>query len=120
VSWKILMVNYPYFISIIIFTVGLMIVLTQPNLIKKVFGLNIISNATFLFFISMGSIVGGEVPIVEVGAPADIVYINPLPSALVLTGIVVGFSTTSFAMALIAKLYTLYGTVYAPNFMKMR
>jgi multicomponent Na+:H+ antiporter subunit C len=116
---EMLITNYPYFIAIIVFGVGTLIVLTQPNLVKKVIGLNIMSNAIFLFFIALGDIHGGEVPIVDPAAPATL-YINPLPSALILTGIVVGFSVTAFALALIVKLYYFYGTINAPDFMKMR
>jgi multicomponent Na+:H+ antiporter subunit C len=115
-----MLVNYPYIVSVIIFGVGILIVLTQPNLIKKVIGLNIMTNAIFLFYIAMGNITGGEAPIVvDPAAPAPL-YINPLPSGLILTGIVVSFSTTAFALALIVKLYSFYGTLNAPDFMKMR
>ena len=116
---EILMANYPYFISTIIFGVGTLIVLTQPNLIKKVIGINIMENSIFLFFIAVGNVVGGEAPIIDF-ALQDPVYINPLPSALVLTGLVVSFSITAFAMALIVKLYNYYGTINATDFMKMR
>lgn len=114
-----IVINYPYFISIIVFTVGTLIVLTQPNLIKKVIGINIMENAIFLFFTAIGNIEGGEPPIFDPAAP-DLLYINPLPSVLVLTGIVVSFSITAFAMALIVKIYNYYGTINAPEFMKMR
>lgn len=43
-------------------------------------------------------------------ANAEAVYINPLPSALMLTGIVVSVSVTAFALALIVRLYRVYGT----------
>jgi multisubunit Na+/H+ antiporter MnhC subunit len=39
---------------------------------------------------------------------------------LILTGIVVGFSVTAFALALIVKLYNYYGTIYAPKIFRMR
>lgn len=118
-NYETLLINYPYFIAIIIFAVGTLIVLTQPNLIKKVIGLNIMTNAIFLFFIALGNIEGGEAPIVDTARP-DLLYINPLPSALVLTGIVVGFSASALALALIVKLNYFYGTINAPDFMKLR
>ncbi|MEW5784342.1 MAG: cation:proton antiporter subunit C [Bacillota bacterium] len=118
-NFEALLTNYPYLVSVIIFAVGTLIVLTQPNLIKKVIGLNVMTNAIFLFFIALGNIEGGEAPIVDPAAPA-VLYVNPLPSALILTGIVVSFSVTAFAMALIVKLYFFYGTLNAPDFMKMR
>ena len=37
--------------------------------------------------------------------------INPLPSGLVLTGIVVSVSITAFSLALIQRIYRRYGTI---------
>ncbi len=98
---------------------GTLIVLTQQNLIKKVIGINIMETAIFLFFIAVGNMHGGVAPIFDPLHP-DAPYVNPLPSVLMLTGIVVSFSVTAFALALIVKLYIFYGTICAPNFMKMK
>ncbi len=116
---ELLLVNFPYFVSIILFSMGTLIVLTQTNLIKKVIGINILQSAIFLFFIILGDIQGGIPPIYDPNLP-DALYVNPLPSTLMLTGIVVSFSVTAFALALIVKLYLFYGTICAPNFMKLK
>lgn len=118
-SLEILYINFPYFVAIILFSMGTLIVLTQTNLIKKVIGINILQSAIFLFFIVLGDIHGGVPPINDPNFP-DALYINPLPSCLMLTGIVVSFSVTAFALALIVKLYLFYGTICAPNFMKLK
>jgi len=115
-----LWVNYPYVISIILFSLGCMAILTQHNLIKKVIGINIMETSIFLFFIALGNIKGGVPPIYDPSLPENVLYINPLPSTLMLTGIVVSFSVTAFALAVIVKLYYFYGTIYAPNIMRMR
>jgi multicomponent Na+:H+ antiporter subunit C len=119
VSLEILYINFPYFVAIILFSMGTLIVLTQTNLIKKVIGINILQSAIFLFFIVLGDIHGGVPPIYDPNFP-NALYINPLPSCLMLTGIVVSFSVTAFALALIVKLYLFYGTICAPNFMKLK
>lgn len=111
--------NFPYFVAIILFSMGTLIVLTQPNLVKKVIGINVMETAIFLFFITVGNIHGGVPPIFDPQYP-DLLYVNPLPSVLMLTGIVVSFSVTAFALALIVKLYIYYGTICAPNFMKLK
>ncbi|MBW6463880.1 MAG: sodium:proton antiporter [Dethiobacteria bacterium] len=116
---ELLFVNFPYFVAIILFSLGTLIVLTQTNLIKKVIGINILQSAIFLFFIILGDIQGGVPPIYDPNFP-DALYVNPLPSTLMLTGIVVSFSVTAFALALIVKLYLFYGTICAPNFMKLK
>jgi multicomponent Na+:H+ antiporter subunit C len=112
--------NYPYFISVILFCLGCLCILTQHNLIKKVIGINIMETGIFLFYVAVGNIRGGVAPIYDPNLPEGILYINPLPSALMLTGIVVSFSVTAFALAIIVKLYNFYGTVYAPDIMRMR
>jgi len=119
VDLELLIINFPYFVAIILFSMGTLIVLTQTNLIKKVIGINIMETAIFLFFITVGNIHGGVPPIFDPLNP-DIIYVNPLPSVLMLTGIVVSFSVTAFALALIVKLYIYYGTISAPNFMKLK
>ncbi|MFO7951842.1 MAG: cation:proton antiporter subunit C [Bacillota bacterium] len=114
-----LLYNFPYFVSIILFSIGTLIVLTQTNLIKKVIGINIMETAIFLFFIAIGNVQGGVPPIYD-PQYSDALYVNPLPSVMMLTGIVVSFSVTAFALALIVKLYIYYGTISAPNFMKLK
>lgn len=118
-NFELILINFPYFVTIILFSLGTLIVLTQPNLIKKVIGINIMISAIFLFFIAVGNIHGGIPPIYDPAMP-DALYVNPLPSCLMLTGIVVSFSITAFALALIVKLYIYYGSISSPNFMKMR
>ncbi len=113
-----LIVNYPYVISVILFIIGALTVLTRSNLFKKLLGINVMETAIFLMFIASGNIRGGgAVPILsETEAP----YINPLPSALMLTGIVVSISVTAFALALILRLYKSYGTVDANRIAQLR
>ena len=88
--------------------VGLWVVMVRGNLFKKVIGLNIFQTGVFLFYISMGYIMGGTAPIV-VDRP-DAVYANPLPHVLILTAIVVSVATTSLALALIVRIRESYGT----------
>ncbi len=116
---ELILLNFPYVVAIILFSMGTLIVLTQANLVKKVIGINIMETSIFLFFIAVGNMHGGVPPIYDPAYP-DALYVNPLPSVLMLTGIVVSFSVTAFALALIVKLYIYYGTVCAPNFMKLK
>lgn len=116
---SLLLANFPFFVSMLLFSMGCLIVLTQPNLIKKVIGLNVMETAIFLFFISMGNIYGGVPPIFNPATGGEI-YVNPLPQALILTGIVVSFSVTAFALSIIISLYRFYGTVHVTELMKMR
>lgn len=104
-----LLINYPYVIATILFFIGLLTVLTRSNLFKKLIGINIMESAVFIFFVAAGNIRRGAVPILDEANP-DQIFINPLPSALMLTGIVVSVSVTAFSLALIIRLHKAYGT----------
>jgi multicomponent Na+:H+ antiporter subunit C len=93
-----------------LFVIGLYTVLTHENLIKRVIGINIMYTAVFLFFISIGYINNANPPILNLDQ-ANLIYINPVPSALILTGIVVSVSVTAFSLSLIIKIYESYGTI---------
>ena len=95
----------------ILFGIGLVTMLMQKNLIKKIIGLNIMDTAIFLFLASKGYITGRTAPIIVDGVTIADYYVNPTPSALVLTGIVVAVSITAFALAITLKLYKQYGTL---------
>lgn len=114
-----LIINYPYTIAVILFIIGALTVLTRSSLFKKLLGINIMETAVFLIFIAAGNIRGAAEPILSEGNP-EAVYINPLPSALMLTGIVVSVSVTAFALALIIRLYRTYGTTDANRIAQMR
>jgi len=110
--------QYNYLISSLLFLLGLYTMITRRNLIKKIIGLNIMDTSIFLFFISMGSVEGGRAPIYLPGE--EVVYVNPLPQALILTAIVVAVSITAFALALTVKLYEEYGTLDADRIREIR
>ena len=114
-----LIINYPYFAAVILFLIGAFTVLTRSNLFKKLIGINIMESAIFLMFIAAGNIRGGAVPILCQSNP-EALYINPVPSALMLTGIVVSVSVTAFALALIIRLYQSYGTTDARRIAEMK
>ena len=114
-----LIINYPYTIAVILFFIGVLIVLNKSNLFKKLIGINIMESSIFIMFIGGGYIRGAAVPMTDIVNPKS-VYINPLPSALMLTGIVVSVSVTAFALALIIRLYKLYGTTDARRISEMR
>lgn len=110
--------NFYYLVAIILFVIGFHTMLSHSNLIKKIMGMNIMDTAIFLFFVSIGYIEGGRAPIIQPGK--DYAYVNPIPSALILTGIVVAVSVTAFALSLIVKIYQHYGTVDAEEIMLKR
>lgn len=114
-----LLTNYYYLVAMVLFVIGFHTMLTHSNLIKKVIGMNIMDTSIFLFFVAIGYVHGGRAPIFQNGA-TEHAYVNPLPSALILTGIVVAVSVTAYALSLIVKLYEHYGTIDADEIALIR
>lgn len=106
-----LFINMEETISIILFGIGFTMLLLHRNLIKKIMGMNIMDTAVYLFLAVKGYINGRMVPIVVDGIQDVSAYINPVPSGLVLTGIVVSVSTTALMLALTIRLYERYGSL---------
>ena len=106
-----LLLNIEETVSVILFGVGFTMVLLHRNLIKKIMGMNIMDTAVYLFLAAKGYIRGRMVPIVADGITNTEAYINPVPSGLVLTGIVVSVSTTALMLALTIRLYERYGSL---------
>jgi len=100
-----------YVIVAILLVLGLLILLTTKNLIKKIVGLGIFQTAILLFYISLGRVHGGVPPIVEAKHLEDQLYSSPLPQVLMLTAIVVGIATFAVAMSLVSKINQEFGTI---------
>ena len=106
-----LLTNYGEAVAMILFGIGFCNLLLQKNLIKKIIGLNIIDSAIYLFLAEKGYIEGHVAPIVADGVQSVERYINPIPSGLVLTGIVVSVSVTALMLSITIRLYQRYHTL---------
>ncbi|MBE5835646.1 MAG: cation:proton antiporter [Butyrivibrio sp.] len=103
--------NYEEVAAVILFVIGMMNLLLQANLIKKIIGLDIMDCAVYLFLAAKGYIEGRHAPIYIDNITDASYYINPVPSGLVLTGIVVSVSVSALMMALTVSLYKEYKTL---------
>jgi multicomponent Na+:H+ antiporter subunit C len=98
------------------FAIGLILVgvyglLTQKNAIKLIIALNIFEIGLNVFIVSIGFVKDGLAPILTSNAnSSSLLYVDPLPHALVLTSIVIGVGITAFALALAKKMHNKYGT----------
>ncbi len=74
----------------------------RPRMLSVVFGLVLLSYGTNLLVFSMGRLTVDAPPLIGAGtAPRA----DPLPQALVLTAIVIGFAMTAFLLALALRAY---------------
>ena len=106
-----LLANYGEAVAMLLFGIGFANLLFQKNLIKKIIGFNIMDTAIYLFLAEKGYIAGRMPPIVVNGIQEVGAYINPIPSGLVLTGIVVSVSVSALMLSLTIRLYKRYHTL---------
>lgn len=106
-----LFINYGEAVAMLLFGIGFGNLLLQSNLIKKIIGLNIMDTAIYLFLAEKGYITGRIAPIIVDGIQDMDHYINPIPSGLVLTGIVVSVSVSALMLSLTIRLYKRYHTL---------
>ena len=106
-----LLMNFGEAVAMILFGIGFANLMFQKNLIKKIIGFNIMDTAIYLFLAEKGYITGRMAPIVVDGIQDVSAYINPIPSGLVLTGIVVSVSVSALMLSLTIRLYKRYHTL---------
>ena len=103
--------NYYEFVAILLFGIGFTTLFLNRNLVKKVIGLAIAETGAFLFFVARGYVTGRAAPIIVDGVQDAGVYANPIPTGLILTGIVISVSVTAFSLGLIVNLFKRYETL---------
>lgn len=101
--------HWNYLAVITLMMIGLYIMISRGNLVKKIMGMNIFQTSVILLYVSMGKVAGGTAPILMEGE--DVVYSNPLPHVLMLTAIVVGVASSALGLALVVRVKEAYGTV---------
>lgn len=109
-NWSRILQNFNYVVSLLLFLMGLYTVAVKPNLIKKIMGMNVLETSVFLFIVSIGTVDSGRAPVVVEGVSRQ-AFVNPIPQALILTGIVVAVSTTALALSLCIRLHQKYETL---------
>lgn len=91
--------------------------LLSRALIRMLLGLGLMGNAVNLLIFVAGRLTRAVPPIVPAGETAPILGANPLPQALILTAIVIGFAMFSFLLVLA---YRAYQSLEADDTGKMR
>jgi multicomponent Na+:H+ antiporter subunit C len=109
-----------YIAFVVLFLWGLYIAITHHNLVKKLIGMYLVQTSVLFFFVTFSVKPGATVPILmsstdKVQAAA---YVNPLPHALMLTGIVVQVATLGVSLALVTAIYQKYDSLDEDEILK--
>ena len=91
------MAKIPYLLVYIILCYGIYTIVAAKDRFRRLVGLMVVQGAVILFFVMLG----------KVARPYALgIAMNPVPSVLMLTAIVVGFAVTCVALSLLAKIRT--------------
>lgn len=82
------------------------------DLVRVMLGLSILANSVNLLIFTAGRVTRDAPPLIAKGDVAPVAEMaNPLPQALILTAIVIGFSLTAFALVLTYRAYVAMETI---------
>jgi multicomponent Na+:H+ antiporter subunit C len=90
----------------VFFGVGIHL-LQQRGVLRLALGVAMLGHGAHLALMTVAGLQRGAPPVVTPGVEA---YADPLPQALVLTAIVIGFGVTAFLLALCYRTYQEFGT----------
>lgn len=94
----------------VLYAAGIYLMLRR-RLAQLIIGLGLLSNGTNLLIFTAGGLTRARPPIVPDGAAAlQLPYADPVPQALVLTAIVIGFGLTAFSLVLAHRVHATAGT----------
>lgn len=103
--------------ALLAITIGVLVaaavyLMLSGHMFRFIIGLVLISNAANLTIFTAGRLTEGAPALIAIGAEApEGLVANPLPQALVLTAIVIGFGLFAFAITLVKRAWTTLGTL---------
>lgn len=99
---------YISILGFLLVIIGLWGMLTRKHLIRIILGFSIMDTGIHLIIVSLGYIKGRTAPIFDSDlSPSDAIntIVDPVPSALVLTAIVIGLAVTALMLVYVVRMY---------------
>ncbi len=89
--------------GLILFGIGLYGLWSGKNVLRWILAVGILETGVNILLVLAGTHAGGKVPILTeaVSTSGFVNFLDPVPSALVLTSIVIGLGTTTLALSLV-------------------
>jgi multisubunit Na+/H+ antiporter MnhC subunit len=88
--------------------IGLLAMLTHKNIIRMIIGFSLVDTGIHMVMVAIGYVTGGSAPIIDdavTAAQAASRIVDPVPSALVLTAIVIGLGVTAVMLSFAVRIY---------------
>ena len=99
---------YTLILGIALLLIGIYAMLTRRNLMKIVIGFSIADTGTHIIIVSLGYLKGKTAPVIDAAVSVSNAVrevVDPVPSALVLTAIVIGLAVTAVMLSFIVEMY---------------
>lgn len=99
---------YALILGFFLLIIGIYGMLTCKNLIKIIIGFSIVDTGTHIIIVSIGYLRNRTAPILDSAVDIEDAVnkvVDPIPSALVLTAIVIGLAVTALMLSYVIKLY---------------
>lgn len=92
----------------VLYATGTYMILRR-SVVKLILGLALLGHASNLLIFTVGRLTRGEPPLIPDGSEhLAKPFADPLPQALILTAIVIGFGVQAFAIVLIKRFYSIF------------
>jgi len=89
-------------IGVGLFTLGLYALIVHAHLLRKILAINVMGSGVFMVLVALAARTRGAAP-------------DPVPHAMVITGIVVAISATALALALVLRVQQATGRAELPE-----
>ncbi len=117
-------------LGFILILIGIWAMLTRKNIIKIIIGFAIADTGVNIVIVALGYLKSKTAPIIDsavsgnsglsAGVEAVGQVVDPIPSALVLTAIVIGLAVTALMLAYAVRLYKVSGTLEIDKFKEQK
>ncbi len=101
--------------------IGLWGILTRKNIIKMILGFSLLDTGVHIVMVSIGYIKGRTAPILDNTVTNAVqTVVDPIPSALVLTAIVIGVAITALMLSYAVQMYKTKGSLSIDDYEELK
>ncbi|GAB1365449.1 NADH-quinone oxidoreductase subunit K [Candidatus Cloacimonadaceae bacterium] len=116
--------------GILLVIIGIWAMLARKNIIRIVIGFSIVDTGIHLIIVAIGYIQNATAPIIDSAVPFEKTatdgiklaskVVDPVPSALVLTAIVIGLAVTALLLSFTIRLFKVNGSLNIDDYEELK
>jgi multicomponent Na+:H+ antiporter subunit C len=92
-----------------LYSAGLFMML-RPSAVRLIIGISLLGHAANLLIFTIAGLIRAKPPLISSALTSGAAVADPMPQALILTAIVIGFAVQAFAVVLIQRVIQIVGT----------